>query len=148
MTQAHPLPLRGDPAGKSTRGRRWAIGAAVSAVVVSAVGALAPSASAALASVGPIDPATNFPAHYTDSNGLSLELCLGLPNCLSDTDLVAIHEAGGDAEAFYYAADASTTNFAVHLALEAAYAADGPNQEVVFQRTQVTARDGGLVANA
>jgi titin len=106
----------------------------------------APSASASLTSFGPIDPATNFPTSYTDSNGLSLQLCLGLPNCLADTDFVQIHEDGGDAEAFYYAADATAGPITVHNALEAAYAANGPNQEVVFMRSQVSATDGGLTA--
>src|SRR4051794_17261549 len=107
----------------------------------------APSASASVASSGPIDPATNFPSTYTDSNGLALELCLGLPYCLADTDLVAVHEAGGDAEAFYYAADATAGPFELHDALEAAYAAGGPDQEMVFQRTQVRAQKSGLPAN-
>jgi hypothetical protein len=141
---------RGEPTatGSPSRWARVLAGGASLLTLTGAAVILAPSASAALSSVGPIDPATNFPAYYTDANGLSLDLCLGLPNCLADTDFVAIHEAGGDAEAFYYAADATTTNFTVHLALEAAYAADGPGQEVVFQRTQLTARDGGLVPNA
>ena len=136
-------------AGKSsgTRRRRWSAVAAVGAVVAGSLGAFAAPASAALSAVGPIDPATHFPAYYTDTNGLSLALCLG-PNCLTDTNFVADHEAGLDAEAFYYSADAATAKFSLHLALEAAYADDGPGQEVVFQRTQVTARSGGLVANA
>jgi hypothetical protein len=132
--------------GPRRRSKR-ALGSLIAAVTAAGVSTIAaPSASASLGSAGPIDPATNFPAYYTDG-GLALELCLGLPFCLSDTDLVAVHEAGGDAEAFYWAADATAGAFEVHLALEAAYAADGPNQEVVFQRTQVRMRDGGLPAN-
>jgi methionine-rich copper-binding protein CopC len=137
---------RTDRPAVTGRIRRGLAGAVAFVVAIGVGVVLAPSSSAALTSIGPVDPATNFPAYYTDGNGLSLQLCLGLPNCLADTDFVQIHEAGGDAEAFYYAADASTTNFTVHLALEAAYAADGPDEEVVFQRTQLTARGGGLVA--
>src|SRR5215208_3698175 len=97
----------GEPtaAGSPGRAARILAGGASLLTLTGAAVVLAPSASAALSSVGPIDPATNFPAYYTDANGLSLDLCLGLPNCLADTDLVAIHEAGGDAEAFYYSAD-------------------------------------------
>jgi hypothetical protein len=138
------------PPAPSTRGgaRRVLAGTAALLAAVSGSALIAPSASASLAAggVGPIDPATNFPSYFTDTNGLSLQLCQdGLPNCLAGPEQIQdVHAAGGDAEAFYYAADATTTNFTVHLALEAAYAADGPDQEVVFQRTQLTARDGGL----
>jgi Bacterial Ig-like domain/Abnormal spindle-like microcephaly-assoc'd, ASPM-SPD-2-Hydin len=140
------------PPAPSTRGgaRRVLAGTAALLAAVSGSALIAPSASASLAAggVGPIDPATNFPSYFTDTNGLSLQLCQdGLPNCLAGPEQIQdVHAAGGDAEAFYYAADATTTNFTVHLALEAAYAADGPDQEVVFQRTQLTARDGGLRA--
>jgi methionine-rich copper-binding protein CopC len=138
------------PPAPSPRGgaRRVLAGTAALLAAVSGSALIAPSASASLAAggVGPIDPATNFPSYFTDTNGLSLQLCQdGLPNCLAGPEQIQdVHAAGGDAEAFYYAADATTTNFTVHLALEAAYAADGPDQEVVFQRTQLTARDGGL----
>ena len=139
------------PSGPSSRrGRRVLAGALAFMTTLGGAVMLAPSASAALSAAGPIDPANNFPSYYTDANGLQLQICQdGAPNCLAGPEQIQdVHAAGGDAEAFYYAADATTTTFAVHLALEAAYAADGPNQEVVFQRTQVTARDGGLVANA
>src|SRR5215210_7889899 len=128
--------------------KRWSAGVAATAVVLGTMAAIAPSASAALASFGPIDPENNFPAYFADTNGLALEICQdGLPNCLAGPELIKdIHAAGGDAEAFYYAADASTDTFALHNALEAAYGGDGPDQETFFMRTQVTARAGGLVA--
>jgi hypothetical protein len=124
----------------------------VAALTVFGVTAVvAPSGSAALAvsGVGPVDPASNFPAYFTDTNGLGLQLCQdGLPNCLAGPEPIQdVHAGGDDAEAFYYAEDASTTHFALHNALAAAYAGDGPGREVVFQRTQVTARGGGLPAN-
>src|SRR4051794_39659013 len=110
---------------------------------------LSSSASAALTSVGPIDPSNNFPSFYKDANGVALQICQdGLPNCLAGPELLQdVHAAGGDAEAFYWAADATTSHFALHDALEAAYAADGADQEVTFQRTQLTARAGGLPAS-
>jgi hypothetical protein len=111
------------------------------AAAVLAAAAMASSASAALTSVGPINPSNNFPSFYKDANGVGLQICEdGPPNCLSGPELLQdVHAAGGDAEAFYWAADAETSHFALHDALEAAYAADGPGQEVTFQRTQVTA---------
>src|SRR3954452_11449495 len=154
-TRLTPRSVRGHgdagAAAAKTRSRsvRFLTGvlAAATALGTAVIFAPSASASASVASSGPIDPATNFPSTYTDSNGLALELCLGLPYCLADTDLVAVHEAGGDAEAFYYAADATAGPFELHDALEAAYAAGGPDQEMVFQRTQVRAQKAGLPAN-
>src|SRR3712207_7160634 len=48
----------------------------------------------------------------------------------------------------YYAADAEVGPITVHNALEAAYAAEGDGQEVVFMRTQVAAQSGGLEPDA
>ncbi|WP_448627927.1 fibronectin type III domain-containing protein [Geodermatophilus sp. URMC 64] len=106
----------------------------------------APSASAALSSFGPIDPVSKFPTYYTDANGLSLQMCQdGPPLCLSGPELIQdVNAAGGDAEAFYWAADADVGPITVHNALEAAYAGAGPDQEAVFMRTQIAAQDGGL----
>src|SRR4051794_14854761 len=152
-TRLTPRSVRGQrdagAAAAKTRSRslRFLTGVLAAATALGTAVIFAPSASASVASSGPIDPATNFPSTYTDSNGLALELCLGLPYCLADTDLVAVHEAGGDAEAFYYAADATAGPFELHDALEAAYAAGGPDQEVVFQRTQVRAPKANLPSN-
>src|SRR4051812_30006585 len=101
------------------------------ALALMAVAILTSSASAALKSASPVDPDTGFPAFYTDSNGLALQPCLdGLPNCLAArAGLIDAHLAGGDGEAFYYSADADVGPINVHNALEAAYAADGPDQE-------------------
>src|SRR4051812_34042537 len=152
-TRLTPRSVRGHAdagaAAAKTRSRsvRSLTGVLAAATALGTAVIFAPSASASVASSGPIDPATNFPSTYTDGSGLALELCLGLPNCLADTDLVAVHEAGGDAEAFYYAADATAGPFELHDALEAAYAAGGPDQEVVFQRTQVRAPKANLPSN-
>jgi hypothetical protein len=119
-----------------------------SVLALAAFAVFASSASAALTGVSDPDPGTHFPTYYKDSQGLALQLCLeGAPNCLAGADLMDIHAAGGDAEAFYYAADADVGPITVHNALEAAYAADGPDQEAVFMRTQISAQDGGLRAN-
>jgi fibronectin type 3 domain-containing protein len=108
--------------------------------------AAAPTASASFSAVGPLDAKTNFPAWYSDSNGLALDLCIdGPPYCLGEPTLVQDHADGLDAEAFYFAADSTAGPFDLHLALEAAYAADGPDQEVTFQRTQVSTDGGGGV---
>src|SRR6476620_11713174 len=102
-----------------------------------ATAALASSASAALSKTGPINPANQFPTWYADGDGLALEMCLtGAPNCLAGpgtdipADLPAFHAAGGDAEAFYYTADATVGPANAHIALEAAYAAPGDGQQM------------------
>ncbi len=137
-----------DPLLSRRRRRRSLTGLVAATTALGATVLVAPAASAALTSFGPIDPATNFPSYYTDGSGLSLELCLaGDPSCLAGPDFVQIHNDGGDAEAFYYALDAEAGPFTLHDALEAAYAADGPDQEVVFQRTEVRAKDAGLPAD-
>src|SRR5215210_4646632 len=137
-----------DPPPPGRRRKRAVTGLVAATTALGATVLIAPSASAALANFGASDPATNFPAWYSDGNGLSLDLCLSNDaKCLATPDLVDVHAAGGDAEAFYYSLDAEAGPFALHDALEAAYAADGPDQEVVFQRTEVRARNAGLPAN-
>ena len=102
------------------------------AVTVQTVGAAVPPA------MGPIDPGTNFPAWYQDSNGTRLELCLdGAPNCLAAAaDLVA-----PDGEAFYFNANTGLTTSGgkslLVLGTEAAFTAAGVGQESVFNRTRI-----------
>lgn len=131
--------------------RRAAVVAATSTLATAAalLVAVAP-AEAVLDSVGPIDPTLSFPAAYTDTDGVALELCLdGPPRCLAAfDDLVPAHEDGLDAEAFYFNADAEVGGIVVSNALEAAYADEGPDQEMVFVRNQIAHRDGALVPGA
>jgi len=110
----------------------------------------APSASAALASVGPVTavgPAgntSNYPSFYTDKTGLSLAPCLdGLPNCL--TAAADLTPPGG--ELFYFNADATVGPFSIANALEGAFFAAGPDNEQTFMRTQIDAAKGGLTPN-
>src|SRR3954447_4814365 len=133
---------------RSARTRGRSILAALAAVV--AVLTMTSSASAALTAVSGRDADTGFPTWYRDAGGLALQLCLdGLPNCFeSRADLIDAHAAGGDGEAFYWVADAEAGPFSLHDALEAAYAADGPDQEVAFQRTEIRAKNAGLPANS
>src|SRR5439155_24724293 len=52
------------------------------ALAVFALSVAAVPAHAALTAAGPVDPATNAPAFYTDADGLSLALCHpGTANC-------------------------------------------------------------------
>ncbi len=121
---------------------------ALVAATLLAVGVLAAAtpATATLSRVGPVSPAGSaaegFPAWYGDSTGLALEPCLdGLPNCLVAADeFIPVHQDGGDAEAFYFHAEATVGPITVFNALEAAYAAEGPDQELVFVRNQISAR--------
>jgi hypothetical protein len=67
---------------------------------------LAGPARADLTAVGPVDPATQVPAWFQDSNGLKLGLCLdGPPFCLTS----AAEFNAPDGEAFYWQAGADLT---------------------------------------
>jgi hypothetical protein len=109
---------------------------------------LSGTATAGLVSFAPVDPATGFPASYTDVNGTTLQMCLdGPPNCLTAAaDLVA--PAG---EGFYNNATAKFTTrnngkAVLVLSLEGAYAGSTANQEIVFSRIRFT-DSGGLLPN-
>lgn len=119
-------------------------------------------AGATLASFAPVDPATGFPASYTDAAGLSLDLCLdGPPNCIAATaDLVG---AAPDGEAFYWLADAEpipsplapAATLDLRLGLEAAFAGGAPDgclpgacDEITFSRIRFSAGAGALVPGA
>jgi Bacterial Ig domain/Abnormal spindle-like microcephaly-assoc'd, ASPM-SPD-2-Hydin len=101
--------------------------------------ALQPAGAASVApAMGTVDPTTNFPTWYGDSNGTRLELCLdGAPNCLAAaSDLVA-----PDGEAFWFDATSDLPTPAgkslITLGTEAAYAGPGVGQESVFNRTRL-----------
>jgi methionine-rich copper-binding protein CopC len=116
------------------------------AIVVVAAAALASSASASLTAAGPTDPDTRFPAWYSDTTGLALQLCLdGLPSCLAARSDLIDPALAGDGEAFYYAADADVGPMTVSNHLESAYAAPGADQEVVFMRSDIDQPKAGLL---
>jgi hypothetical protein len=111
--------------------------------------ALSGTAQSGLDLMGAIDPQTHFPSTYHDVNGVTVQLCLdGPPNCFATAaDLVA-----PDGEAFYNNATAKLTTRSggkaiMVLAMEAAYAGSGADQEIVFTRIRFT-DSGGLVPNA
>ena len=149
LVPAHPDRRRRRLRHSRAPGRLVAAGL-TALMATASVAFLGSPADAALSRVGPVDATTGFPAWYADSNGVSLQLCLdGVPNCLASfDDLVTAHNDGGDGEAFYYAADATVGGITVHNALEAAYAGPGAGQEMVFMRTQVSAKGAGLKAGA
>jgi Chitobiase/beta-hexosaminidase C-terminal domain/Abnormal spindle-like microcephaly-assoc'd, ASPM-SPD-2-Hydin len=97
-----------------------------------------PVGAAVAPALGVVDPATNFPAWYRDTNGVPLELCLdGAPNCVAAAaDLVA-----PDGEAFYFNATTDLTTSGgkslLVLGTESAFAAAGIGQESVFNRTRI-----------
>ncbi|GAA1476481.1 hypothetical protein GCM10009623_09270 [Nocardioides aestuarii] len=107
---------------------------ALLAVVAAQLGLVAPAAAGTL-TVGPVDPATGFPAWVTTGTD-RLELCLDGPNCLGTrADL-----APPDGEAFWFQAGATLTGDAsglVEVATEAAFGADGPDQEIAFNRVRI-----------
>src|ERR1051325_2217405 len=132
--------------------RRPARGAALVAAALVASTLIASPLGAALAAVGPVDPATGFPAYYQDSTGLRLQLCLdAAPPCLAtrpDLTRPAAFPTNfpADGEAFYFAAEADLDRPAlpnsqrefVLMALEGAFLPDvAAGNQVVFQRTRI-----------
>jgi hypothetical protein len=138
----HPEKTASPPRHRRQRARRLAAAIAASAPLIAALSLVGGPADAALPTIGPVDPATHFPAFYTDSNGLSLQLCMDpgavAVNCL--TTRAELLNAGADGEAFYASATSDVGDFSAEYALEAAYAADGPGQEIVFVRTRYTGK--------
>jgi PKD repeat protein len=136
-----------------------------SLVGAAAIAALLPigRTNAQLASVGPVDPANGFPTSYTDTNGLSLDLCLtdpllcllDAPVTLSNPNQAFPQNYGGTfpEEAFWQRVDGimPTSNGGQALlvmALEAAFV-NGPvaaGDQVTFARVRV--RVDNLVAGA
>jgi hypothetical protein len=119
-------------AGRKPGGRRSSKVALLTALA--AVGVAGP-ANADLAAVGPVDPATQVPAWFQDTNGLKLGLCLTAPFCLS----TAADFADPDGEAFYFNAGADLTingtgKARLVLAQEAVSAPSGP---AAFMRVRV-----------
>jgi Bacterial Ig-like domain len=118
-------------------------------LVASGVSLTSTSADAALSNVGPVDPATNFPAFYTDGLGLSLQPCLDGPPRCPTTAAELLGETPPEAgEGFYYTAQSSAGGIDISLDLEMAFAEAGAGQQVVFQRTQYSARPGSLQPNS
>ncbi len=116
----------------SLRPHRAAL-AAVSAMVLA--GAVAAPSHAALRGVFPVDPATGFPHAYQDTDGLSLELCLGPPACL----VAAGDLRPPDGEAFYFNAQADVAipgggDAQLVIAQEAAFLGNDP---ITFGRIRV-----------
>ena len=124
--------------------------------------ALAGSAHAVLQRVGPVDPATGYPAWYQDANGLALELC----SPTTQADLVAgicfitpaevptlpeVMPTNWSQEHFYYytsavmtmasATPGVTTPLKVLTGLEASFntPAAEAGQQIVFARWRVQA---------
>jgi hypothetical protein len=100
------------------------------------------TAHADLAAVSPtiVD---GVPQNYRDTRGVSLQLCLDTPLCVTPAaDFIA-----PDGEAFFYSANADVGGITAELALEAAFVAGEP-APIVFQRTQYQAPAGVLVPGA
>jgi hypothetical protein len=119
----------------SSRSRRTAR-VAVTAGVAAATILGTPSAFAALGAVGPVDPATGFPAYVKDAAGTSLDLCLDSPNCLGTrAELTA-----PDGEAFWWNSEAtmptSGGSALMVLAVEAAYGGDTAGTASAFSRVR------------
>ncbi len=104
--------------------------------------ALAAPAQAALSLTGPLNPATNFPAWYQDSNGTQLELCIADAKCPASPTLAEMTNGDGQGEAFYQLASATVTgagaqSVTADFNVEAAFLDPGAGQEITFGRIQV-----------
>ncbi|NUS53131.1 MAG: choice-of-anchor D domain-containing protein [Nocardioidaceae bacterium] len=126
-----------------THARRLAAALLVGAVSVAGLSLLGEPAQANLAAPpGPLD-ANGFPSTYTDSEGLSLQLCLdGPPLCPgTEADLVG---NGADGSGFYSRATAQAGPVEMTLALRAGYAGAGDAQQTTVARSQYVAPAGSL----
>jgi hypothetical protein len=94
-------------AGATTARPNRSLRAAAAALLAALTTTVAAApAHANLAAVGPVDPATQVPAWFQDTNGLKLGLCLdGLPTCFTS----AADFNAPDGEAFYFRAVADLT---------------------------------------
>jgi hypothetical protein len=119
----------------SSRTRRSAR-VAVTAAVAGATVLGAPSAFAALGAVGPVNPATGFPAYVNDAAGTSLDLCLDSPFCLGTSAELTAPEG----EAFWWNSEAtmptSGGSALMVLAVEAAYGGDTAGTASAFSRVR------------
>src|SRR5215211_1736928 len=136
--------------GTTRRVRRW-LAATTTAALGASLGlaVLAAPAQATLApAFGPVDVSTGFPSYYEDTTGLRVEPCLNSTFCLAPGGPLAPPEG----EMFYNSASATQNlpartgvpggRATLTLALEGAYAGDGPGQEVVFGRSRFVATGG------
>lgn len=108
----------------------------------------APAAHAALATVGPVDPATTFPAYYQDTTGLSLAPCLDQNGFCTATMLSlptptapVVWPTNFPAEGFYFLADNIFGTARYRAALEFS---GGPGAQITFARIRITDKTAPL----
>ena len=126
--------------GQATRKAGWRGNAkrltvAALALALPLIGVAAPPAGAATLSAGPVDSSTRFPL-WVAAGSDRLDLCLDDPSCLGTS--AGLVPPGG--EAFWFNATATlggNTPGLVEMATEAAFAADGPGQEIAFNRIRI-----------
>lgn len=152
----HQINLGRGPDRVSCR-RLWGKTAAGLAAGAMLVSAMSVPANATLSETGPVHPDHGYPAWFTDSNGLQLELCLDGPLCLATAErpnpgAAVSFPDNFPGEAFWWAGEASiesgTTSALLTLAQEAAFTNEDAeaNEQVAFSRVRV--RISGLAANS
>lgn len=152
----HQINLGRSPDRVSCR-RLWGKTAAGLAAGAMLVSLMAVPAQATLTETGPVDPSHGYPAWFTDSNGLQLELCLDGPLCLATAErpnpgAEVSFPDNFPGEAFWWAGEASiesgTTSALLTLAQEAAFTNEDAeaNEQVAFSRVRV--RISGLAPNS
>ncbi|OFI37354.1 hypothetical protein BIU82_09815 [Arthrobacter sp. SW1] len=119
--------IRPKPPNTGRGAARGPVAAALSGTMFAAALAslgLAP-AGAAVAGMGPVDPANGFPTWYSDGT-VKLEFCVSGPDCLSqppDPNAPVSYPDNFPDEAFWYVAEASGGNLGLYeAALEGAHA--------------------------
>jgi hypothetical protein len=104
----------------------------------------APTSHAALQAVGPVDPATGFPAWYQDTTGLSLAPCFDINGFCTVTTAafpnptLPFGPTNFPDEGFYFVAGADVGTILYEAALEFAFGSvvPTPGQELTFARTR------------
>jgi hypothetical protein len=125
-------------------GRRRTRAVITAAAAMAAAAALAGPAQASLSAVSPVLLESGHPFSYTDSTGMSLELCINDPGCPASPPF--LENGTENDEAFYQLASATATlgtkSATIDFNLEAAYLASA----ITFGRIQATFK--GLEPNS
>lgn len=125
-------------------GRPFGAVLATTLLATGTLAALAASpAQADLAGMSSVLNANGFPESYTDTHGVTLDMCLAPLDATGAGPCIADSIPPGDGEAFYYSASAGVGDVTGALDLEAAWL--DTTTRIVFQRTQYDAAPGAFL---
>ncbi len=124
------------------------VAAALDLYVASVAQAACPADGATPFSTGPLNPVNGYSEYVSDSNGISLQICLDANNCAFDPVIAGnlqSEQAGAGTESFYWLSDARldvpATGFSARLimATEATYNTAEPaaDEQLSFTRLRI-----------